>query len=520
MSDTRASGSIPEEGTDLRERYHRLVELAPDGILIHDGERITMANTAAVRLAGATHRDQLLGQSIDTFLNPPHLKALEGRLLDPGDATGAVAVVRDTFRRLDGSSVEVELTAIPFLELGRPAAHLVIRDITERLSAQDAARRAEAEKMATVRTLAGGVAHEVNNMMLIVLGYAEFMIRDGTLPESLRQNAVEIQRAAKRATTVSQQLLAFSRRAAAHPQAVALDDAMREIIPVVRQLLGEDRELTSELGCPRRVWIDEGQLGQAMMNLTLNARDAMPPGGTLAVTTDATELTNGVTDRAGAAVPAGCYARVVVRDTGAGMDARTLARIFEPFFTTKAVGQGTGLGLSVLAGIMEQSAGYLTVKSAPGKGTTFTLYFPVLPDRAARGPRPDRTPGTADVTTGGTILVVDDEPAIRALAAQSLEPHGFHVLLASDAAVALELVGRRGLPDLVLTDLKMAGMDGAELARRLRADRPDLPVLLMSGYSEEYLRRENMLDFEGIVIQKPFESEHLVAVIMNALAAR
>jgi two-component system, cell cycle sensor histidine kinase and response regulator CckA len=202
------------------------------------------------------------------------------------------------------------------------------------------------------------------------------------------------------------------------------------------------------------------------------------------------------------------------------MDTRTLARMFEPFFTTKAVGQGTGLGMSVLDGIMEQSAGYLTVKSAPGMGTTFTLYFPILPDRAARGQRPEQTPDTPDVRTGGTILVVDDEPAIRALAAHSLEPHGFRVLLAADSAVALELVGRQGMPDLVLADFKRAGMDGAELARRLRAEWPDLPVLLMSGYSEEYLRRENMLDFEGIVIQKPFESEHLVAVITNALAAR
>jgi two-component system, cell cycle sensor histidine kinase and response regulator CckA len=520
MSDTRPSGSIPEEGADLRERYHRLVELAPDGILIHDGERITMANTAAVRLAGATHRDQLLGRPIDTFLTPPHLKALEERLIDSGEATGTVPAVRDSFRRLDGSSVEVEVTAIPFLELGRPAAHLVIRDITERLSAQEAVRRAEAEKMDTVRTLAGGVAHEVNNMMLIVLGYAEFLTRDGALSESLRQNAVEIQRAAKRATAVSQQLLAFSRRAAGHPQAVALDDAMREFIPVVRQLLGEGRELTSELACPGRIWIDEGQLGQIMMNLALNARDAMPSGGTLAVTTDATEVANDVTDHAGAAVPAGCYARVLVRDTGVGMDTRTLARMFEPFFTTKAVGQGTGLGMSVLDGIMEQSAGYLTVKSAPGMGTTFTLYFPILPDRAARGQRPEQTPDTPDVRTGGTILVVDDEPAIRALAAHSLEPHGFRVLLAADSAVALELVGRQGMPDLVLADFKRAGMDGAELARRLRAEWPDLPVLLMSGYSEEYLRRENMLDFQGIVIQKPFESEHLVAVITNALAAR
>jgi two-component system, cell cycle sensor histidine kinase and response regulator CckA len=520
MSDTRPSGSIPDGGTELRERYHRLVELAPDSILIHDGERITMANAAAVRLAGAAHRDQLLGRPIDTFLNPPHLKALEGRLIDSGDMAGAVPAVRDSFRRLDGSSVEVEVTAVPFLDLGRPAAHLVIRDITERLFAQNAALRAEAEKMAAVRTLAGGVAHEVNNMMLIVLGYAEFLTRDQILPEPLREHAVEIQRAAKRASDISQQLLAFSRRAASHPYAVALDDTMRELMPAVRQLLGNGQELTFVLACPHRIWIDEGQLGQVITNLALNARDAMPSGGTLAVTTDATELAGDVTDHTSAAIPAGCYARISVRDTGAGMDARTVARMFEPFFTTKAVGQGTGLGLSVLVGIMEQSEGYLAVESTPGTGTTFTLYFPSLPDAAAPGAGKEQTPGAPDVTIGGTILVVDDEPAIRALAAQSLESHGFRVLLASDAAAALDLVDRRGAPDLVLVDLKMAGMDGAELAWHLRDNWPDLPVLLMSGYSEEFLRRENMLDFEGIVIQKPFEPEYLVAAIVDALAAR
>jgi len=522
MKNPRQVGGIPDEDTELRERYHRLVELAPDGILIHDGERITMANAAAVRLAGADRRDQLLGRPIDAFLNPPHLKALDGRRIDarePADA-GAAPAVRDSFRRLDGTTVEVEVTAIPFLDHGRPAAHLVIRDITDRLSAQAAAMRSEADKMAMVRTLAGGVAHEVNNMMLIVLGYTEFFTRDQTLSDALQQNAQEIQRAATRASTIAQQLLAFSRRSAGHPHALSLDDAIREAIPAVRQLLGDGQVLTFVPHCPHRVWLDEGQLGQAVTNLVLNARDAMPPGGTLTVATDATELHGKLTDHMGTTIPPGRYARLVVRDTGAGMDAETLARVFEPFFTTKAVGRGSGLGLSVLGGIMEQSNGYVVVASAPGRGTTFTLYFPILAGEAApdrEGPRTPRTPGPA---AGGTILVVDDEPAIRALAAESLESNGFRVLLAANAAGALELMDGQAMPDLVLTDLKMAGTDGAALARQLRADRPDLPVLLMSGYSEEFLRRENLLEFEGVVIQKPFKPEHLVAAIVDALAAR
>jgi two-component system, cell cycle sensor histidine kinase and response regulator CckA len=268
-----------------------------------------------------------------------------------------------------------------------------------------------------------------------------------------------------------------------------------------------------------RVWVDSGQLEQVVINLALNARDAMPAGGTLTITTQETELPNGIAAADGAAIPAGRYATILVRDTGAGMDAATEARIFEPFFTTKPVGQGTGLGLAATHGIVTQSGGYIAVMSAPGEGAAFTVYLPVEPDgdRVERRAEPPRV--GADVTqAGATVLVVDDEPAVRAIAARSLEHGGFHVLQAPDGADALELINRHGPPHLVLTDLMMPGIGGAELARRLRERWPELPILFMSGYSAEELRRQGAIGSEGELIQKPFMPDGLVGSVAAALS--
>jgi two-component system cell cycle sensor histidine kinase/response regulator CckA len=522
----------PESQREYREReerYQQLVELAPNAILIHDGKRIVLANAAAVRLAGATHRDQLVEQPIDSFLHPPYLKAVEAQLLGSGDVVKRVPPVRDTFRRLDGTEVEVEVTAIAFLDHGRPSAHLVVQDITERLDAQRAAHLAEehlqqAQRMEAVGALAGGVAHEVNNMMSVILGFSDFLLQDATLQQERHSEVQQIVRAAERTAAVTRQLLAFSRRAFHQPQIVDLDPAMHELEPVVRRLLGEERHLALASEASPRVRVDKGQLEQVIVNLALNARDAMPAGGTLTITTGETELPKEVASGEGVIIPAGRYAIVVVRDAGVGMDSATQARAFEPFFTTKAVGQGTGLGLAAAAGIMRQNGGYIAVASEPGEGATFTLYLPVLSDPSAverRGqPRRELPPrGSGDAApTGTTVLLVEDEPVVRAIAARSLERGGFRVLQASDGAAALALMARHDHPDLVLTDLMMPGLGGAELARRLRERWPALPILFMSGYSMEDLLREDAADFEGILIQKPFTPDALVASVSAALA--
>jgi PAS domain S-box-containing protein len=518
----------PGEDGEREDRYQQLVELAPETILIHDGERIVLANAAAARLAGAIHRSQLVGQPIDSFLNPPYLKAVEAHLLGSGDVVKRVPPVRDTFRRLDGSEVDVEVTAIAFLDHGRPSAHLVVQDITERLALQESARRAEeqlqqAQKMEAVGSLAGGVAHEVNNMMSVILGFSEFLLRAPAMAEERLSEVRHIVRAAERTAAVTRQLLAFSRRGFHQPQVLNLGPTMDELEPVVRRLLGEDRHLAFASDASPRVRVDKGQLEQVIVNLAINARDAMPPGGTLTITTAETELPNGAAAGDGATIPAGRYALVVVRDTGTGMDAATQMRIFEPFFTTKPVGKGTGLGLAAADGIMKQNGGYITVVSAPGRGATFTLYLPVLSDAAVverrREPRGELPPLGGDAAQpGAMILLVEDEPAVRAVAARSLELGGFRVLQASGGAAALELMDGREQPDLVLTDMMMPGIGGAELGRRLRERWPEIPILFMSGYSVEDLRRQGAIGLERVMLQKPFTPEGLVRSVTAALS--
>ena len=516
--------SVPER-RKRDERYQELVELAPDGILIHDGERISFANAAAVRLAGATARDELVGLPIDAFLAPPHLKAVQIEItgsISPADGT---TPVRDSFRRLDGSRVAVEVRAIAFMDAGRLSAHLVIRDITERLGMEGAARQIEerlekAQRMEAVGALAGGVAHEVNNMMAVILGFGDFVLRDLRLPQDLAADVREIMVAADRAAAVTRQLLAFSRRAIQHPKVIDLAAAVREAEPVVRRLLGEGRRLSIEADAAPLVRIDPRQLQQVIINLALNARDATAADGSFGITTAEATLPDGIAAAGAVSIPAGRYALLVLTDDGSGMDAATLTRIFEPFFTTKPLGEGTGLGLAAAHGIVTQGGGYITALSAPGRGSSFTLYLPVVvPDDTIERRGQSVAPPIGAIHADATVLVIDDEPAVRAIAARSLVSGGFRVVEAADGADAIHLVDRDGPPAIVLTDLLMPGVGGAELARRLKERWPALPVVFMSGYSAEELRRQGAIGFEGQLIQKPFTPDGLVRSVAAVLAA-
>lgn len=508
------------DGSALGERYHRLVELAPDAILIHDGEHITMANAAAVVLAGANHSRDLVGLPVDTILHPPYLKGIEHRLLDAGDDT-RVPAVRDTFRRLDGSSVEVEVTAIPFLDEGRPSAHLVIRDITERLAVQEAAEQSHerirhAEKMEAVGVLAGGVAHEVNNMMVVVLGFSELLLRDPRLHEDLAEDLRQIRNAGDRAAMVTSQLLSFSRRAFHQATPVDLDRVVHDLAPTLRHLLTRKSVLSCALDCAPQVLFDRSQLEQVLVNLTTNARDAMPKGGTITLTTGLVTIEREIAAFSDV-IPPGRYGLASVSDTGTGMDPETLARIFEPFFTTKSVGKGTGLGLSAVYGVIRQNEGYIRVESAKGQGTTVVLYLPLAAERA--GVEWRRTPrrAPADAPSGLTVLVVDDEPAVLSISARILEREGYSVLQASDGTVALEMIGQNGPPDLVVTDVMMPGIGGVELARRLKLDWPALPVIFMSGFSADDVRWSGAPNVAAALLQKPFLPDALVAAVAALL---
>lgn len=518
----------PERWRPRREsdsRYRQLVELAPDGILVHDGERIVLGNAAAARLAGARCREELIGLPVDTFLHPPYLKAAQSLILDAREPGELSPPVRDTFRRLDGSLVDVEVRAVAFMEGEAPSAHLVIRDITGRLarerSAQEMEKRLQqAQQMEAVGVLAGGVAHEVNNMMAVVLGFSNFLLENQHLPPTCHGDVLEIRKAADQAALLTRQLLSFSRRAVHQPDTIDLTAAVHNAEPSVRRVLGESQDLVVEAKARLPVHADPGQLLQMLVNLAVNARDAMPDGGTLTLTTAAAVLPDSITAGDGATIPAGRYATLLVTDTGMGIDQSIEARIFEPFFTTKPLGQGTGLGLSAVHGILVQHHGYITVASAPGMGTTFTVFLPLLPVPAP--PQQEQTRRPPDPTMKGdgvTVLVVDDEPAVLSVVARCLEQEGFHVRQARDGGEALTAIDGHGPPDLVVTDLMMPGIGGTALARRLKEQWPALPILFMSGFSAEELQRRGAISPRCDLIQKPFTPDELMAAVGRALMA-
>ncbi|MEO8199130.1 MAG: response regulator [Gemmatimonadota bacterium] len=521
MSKGRTFEMDTVDGSALLERYHRLVELAPDAILIHDGEYVVMANSAAITLAGAASREELIGLPIEDFLNPPYLKGIESRLSNP-DLEFTIPPVRDRFTRLDRTTVEVEVTAIPFLDQGRPAAHLVIRDITSRLADQDTAHKAEerasqAEKMEAVGLLAGGVAHEVNNMMVVVLGFSELLLADKRLPEHMAEDLRQIRNAGDRAAMVTSQLLAFSRRAYHHAVPVDLDRVIRDLEPTLRHLLGH-HALSCIGECPDHIQFDRGQLEQALVNLATNARDAMPKGGTFTLETSIVTTAAGLMGSGNVEIPVARYARLIVTDTGVGMNPATLARIFEPFFTTKPIGKGTGLGLAAVYGVIRQNSGYIRVESTPGHGTRFALYLPLSNERAGAEWRQTPRRRVSSAPTGISILIVDDEPVVLSVSSRILEREGYTVLQAADGALALEMIAQRGPPECVVTDVMMPGIGGVELARRLRQDHPTLPVIFMSGFSADDSRWKGASILASSVLQKPFLPAALVATVAAALS--
>jgi CheY-like chemotaxis protein len=357
--------------------------------------------------------------------------------------------------------------------------------------------------------------------MQVILGFSDLLLGHAHLQEDCVRDVQEIVRAAERAAAVTQQLLAFSRRAVHRPRVVDLAAAVREAEPMIRLLLGEERRLIVSAKAASPVWADPGQLQQVVINLALNARDAMPAGGSLTLTTAEQDMVGENAAADGAVIPPGRYATLQVQDTGAGIEPAIRAQIFEPFFTTKPVGQGTGLGLAAVHGVLTQNASFITVASTPGEGATFTVLLPALrADRVVERRASRRARDPVPRGDGATVLIVDDEPGVRASAARILERSGYHVLQAGAGADALALIDRHGPPGLVLTDLMMPNIGGAELARRLKERWPGIPVIFMSGYSAEELHRRGVPDADGELLLKPFTLTELVASVSIALAGR
>ncbi|MDQ3136286.1 MAG: PAS domain S-box protein, partial [Gemmatimonadota bacterium] len=432
-----------------------------------------------------------------------------------------VLATQHRLRRRDGEYRHMELRAVPVLDdTGRVrewvGAHT---DVTERVKGEE--QLAQAQKLQAVGTLAGGVAHEVNNQLMAVLGFGEFAVKELGPDHPQTKDVEEMIRAALRAAQVAQQLLTFSRRQVSQVRRLSVHAAVGALAPVLERLLGADKTLAVLPDrCRSEIMADPTQVDQVLINLAANARDAMHTDGRLTIATDEVTLdaAYGRVHGVDHVVP-GAYVRLSVSDTGAGMDRATLAKVFEPFFTTKPVGSGTGLGLSTVYGIVKQHDGFIWAYSEPGIGTTIKIYFPAAgPPAAATAEPVTEAPAERKPLEPGLVLVVEDEPAVRQLVRRSLEGLGLTVLEAENGNEALEVVSRHGeRPKLVLTDVIMPGLNGPELSERLSRTQPGLPVLFMSGYTGDDVLARKLLPETAAFIQKPFAPEDLVARVRSML---
>lgn len=409
-------------------------------------------------------------------------------------------------------------------ELFLPEEQNLLQQLSEKISEMVQRRHTEeqlrqAQKMKAVGRLAGAVAHDLNNLLTVIKGRAQFGVEDLKESDPFRKDILEILEAADRAQNLTRQLLAFSRQLVATPRVVEASALLRTAEKMLQRLIGEDVELnvtaSAELG---RVRVDPTQLDQVLMNLTINARDAMPGGGRLSIRAENVDTLELPLEGRGEPFKPGRYVRIQLTDTGAGMDPETQRKIFEPFFTTKPPGRGTGLGLSTVFGIVKQSGGFIRVASEEGVGSTFEVYLP----RTDAEPEPrSMHPLGAPVAAGsGTILVVEDNAAVRSVLHRSLERAGYRVCEAANGNEALAIWGWQSADiDLVLTDMVMPHVWGAELASRLRADRPDLPIILMSGYTEDAVLQRSKLEPGIERLEKPFEAGELQQKIRDVLNA-
>jgi len=396
-------------------------------------------------------------------------------------------------------------------------AVLFLLDVSEQKALE--VKFAQSQKMQAVGQLAGGVAHDFNNLLTVIMGNSEFLLMRHQAGDPSFKEINEIHQNAMRAATLVGQLLAFSRKQTMQPKVLVVRDVVGEIALMLRRLLREGIELNLEHGSD--LWpihADEAQITNAIINLVVNARDAMPNGGVVTIRT-ANEATSHATALGTAIMPAGDYVRIDVSDTGTGIPPEILGKIFDPFFTTKPVGQGTGLGLATVYGIIKQSGGFIMLESELGRGTTFRVYLPryhidqnaVVPEAEPAAPR--------DVTGQDTILLVEDEEAVRSFAARALRMRGYNVIEASGGEEALEHVRAGKVPiHLIITDVVMPNMDGPTMVRQVRRIRPDMAVIFMSGYAEEAFRRNDEKAEDLHFLPKPFGLKQLAAKVKEVLS--
>jgi PAS domain S-box-containing protein len=495
--------------------FRSLVTNAPYGICRCDSSgQLLDANPALRAMLGYTSAKELLGKHLGAlYADSQQWFELADHLRSAAPFTGLIA----EWKRTDETGVLVRVSGRSVSNGDRDKTfELFAEDVTEHRALEQQLR--QSQKMEAVGRLAGGIAHDFNNLLMVISGYSEFLL-DRLGPEpALRAPAQEIANAAGRATSLTRQLLAFSRKQMLAPKILDLNGVVTENLKMLTRVIGEDIDLVmvpaAGLGTVRA---DAGQIEQVIMNLAVNARDAMPAGGKLTIETSNVTLDEEQA-RFHPPLTPGNYVLLAISDTGGGMDSETQSRIFEPFFTTKGT-KGTGLGLSTVYGIVKQSGGYIWVYSEQGKGTTFKIYLPRVAD-AVESPVKIAVPTESVAIEPGTetILLVEDEANLRYLARQFLEKQGYRVIDAADGAVAMQIaVAHEGVIHLLLTDVIMPGMNGRELAQHILEIRPNVKVLYMSGYTENVIGRNGTLDAGVRLLQKPFTLRDLKSKVREVL---
>jgi PAS domain S-box-containing protein len=505
-----------EAAREGERRFQSLVEAANEAIFVQVDERFAYVNEATVRLFGADDAASLLGKPVVEHFHPACRDVVRGRIRRLNEERKPVPLLEEAVLRPDGSAVTVEVTASPIFYAGRSGAVVFARDVGERKRLE--AQLLQAQRLESVGRLAGGVAHDFNNMLSVILGYAELRLSMMSEGDPGRGDLEEIMNAARRSAGLTRQLLAFAGRQVLVPRVLNLNECVSNTLRMLERLIGEDVTLEWKPG--EALWsvrIDPSQVDQLLANLVVNARDAMPKGGRITL-----ETANEVLDERSFAmhhphfIP-GEYVRLAVSDTGVGMPPEVVRRVFEPFFTTKPAGQGTGLGLATVYGIATQHSGLIDLDSQPGVGTRFVIWFPRREDAAVE-PSPAPPPAVGASQGTETVLVVEDSESILKLARTMLALLGYRVLPAGTAVEALAMAQRYPEAiDLLITDVVMPGMSGRELAEQLRTGRPELKVLYMSGYAADVISRHGVSEERVEFLPKPFTLTDLATAVRSAL---
>jgi two-component system, cell cycle sensor histidine kinase and response regulator CckA len=524
----KVSGLIErKQAEELRrvteERYQLLFDHNPLPMWVYELEelRILAVNQAAVHHYGYS-RDEFLRMTIKDIRPTEDIPALLDHL---DKIANGFSVTTETWRhhKKDGTLIDVEIASSQITWMGWPSMLVMVKDITEHKLVEKRLREREeqlrqASKMEAIGRLAGGIAHDFNNLLTAITGYSDLSLRHLAPNDPLHRNIQEIKKAGERAGGLTRQLLAFGRKLGLRPAVLDLNAIVSDLKRMLPRLIDENIEVQTNL--EPSLWpvkADQGQIEQLIMNLSVNARDAMPCGGKLVIETANVEMDREIAQRYDS-VRAGSHVLLTVSDTGTGMDVETQREIFEPFFTTKKEGKGTGLGLSIVYGIVKQSGGYISVESSEGKGTSFKIYLPRVNEKVAQVPVGH---SLSELPRGNeTILVVEDEELVRQMTRVILETSGYTVLQACHGDEAITLCQQYQRPiDLLVTDVVMPQMSGPQIARRLALLRPEIRVLYMSGYTRKAIDHNYGLEQGQPFIEKPFTPEALGRKVREVLGA-